>query len=171
MFTSQLFVGPMVMIAVWLPIIVYILVRVRDSREQAPDIHVGIKVIACWFQLAAVQILLLGTVILFYSIIESSEEWRIGAGLMVPALVIYGVLHLSLSATNTVERPNARRMFCGINLAYTGVIAFIGLIVGSVALFQPGPSFANSSATVAVVLVYTLAAGVQGSRLLREARG
>jgi len=170
MFASKIFVGPMVMIVVWLPIAVYILMRVRDSQEQAADIHLGIKVVACWFQLAAAQILLLGSTILLYSIVEFGEEWRIGAGLVIPALVIYGVLYLTLSATNSVERPSIRRMFRGINLAYTGGIAFVGLLVGSVALFQEGASFANGSAIVAAVIVYTLSAGVQGTRLLREVR-
>lgn len=175
---SQIFLTPVVMALVLLPILVYLVARWRSYREEStPDSQIGIKVAICWFKIAAFQMLLLGTFLILVAVLadlpgEFNEQLvRIALGISLPSAVIYGVQEFAIRSTNSDERPSVHRMFAGISLVQTGVVAFSALMYGGVALFQENVPSEINRIILSAVLVYVCAVLMQGTKLLRISTG
>jgi hypothetical protein len=118
MMSSMLFFG----------LVLYVVARWRDNRAPVPDPQLGLKFALHFFRVHSYQILLMGTMVLFFSMLgkdlgEAREFiYRPAFGLIVPAGVVFGVMSVMLGKTNNYSHPNVARMFNGYNLIVVGMI-------------------------------------------------
>lgn len=173
----QMIFAPIILMTVFTPIIIYIVARWRSHRDDAPDPQLGIKVAICWFKMAAFLLLLLGVFIVCFSIVADlpsgagESAMRVGAGLILPSLLIFAIQYFVLVQTNSEQRPTIARMFTGVTLVYTGLVTFGALTIGGIMLFQEdSPSELNRTIVVAI-LIYGGATASLGIRLMREVTG
>jgi hypothetical protein len=175
MFMLQM-LGPMVMLMVMLMsmmlfygLVVYVIARWRDNRAPVPDPQLGLKFALHFFRAYSYQILLMGTMILFFSMLgkdlgEAREFiYRPAFGLIVPAGVVFGVMSVLLGKTNNYSHPNVGRLFNGFNLLVVGMFGFAMFVAGFVLLFQKGSSGNAGRMVWSGILVYTTAWAVQGA--------
>ncbi len=175
---SQMILAPVILVSVMLPIIIYVIARWRTYRDDsAPDPQLGLKVAICWFKIAAYHLLLSAGFILLYTIIADLPEYaskhmmRLGAGMALPAALIFAVHVFALKQTNSEQRPSVRRMFSGVSLMQSGLIAFSGLMLGGILLFQEDTPKELNRLALTMVLVYGTAWALQGASLLRDVTG
>ena len=174
MMGPMMIVGPMLL---WLlvigPLLIYPLARWKAHREPVLDTQLGIKVALHYFQLIAFQMLLVGGVMLLWTIISKVEDkgefYRAAFGFLVPAGIVFAAHMVLLKRTNDDQFPNVRRLFLGYNLMVVGLIGFIVLVAGFQALFAKGSSGDMGRLFLAAVLVYCgawAACGIQFGRLV-----
>lgn len=160
------FFSPMVVIVpmlLWLlvigPLVLYPVARWRAHREPVADPQLGAKVAVDYFKMLAFQLLLLGGVVLLWTIIRKSsadkgELYRVAFGFLVPGGLVFGVHTAMLRRTNDDYFPAVRRLFSGYNLLVTGLVGFAALVLGCQALFAKGSSGDVGRMFLAAVLVY-----------------
>src|SRR5438105_11886554 len=87
-----------------LPVLIYALARWRANRDAVPDPQLGLKVALGFFAMVGVLLALLGTTLLVYAMLSNAEEkgakYRDAIGLILPALIVYGVHAALLKRTN-----------------------------------------------------------------------
>lgn len=173
-------VGPMMFVVpmlLWLvvigPLLVYPLARWKMNREGAPDSHLGIKVALHYFRMLGFQLLLLGTVILLWTIFSKGggkgDMYRAAFGFLVPGAIVFGAHAAFLPKTNDVFLPGVRRLFMGYNLLVTGLLGFVALVLACQALFAKGSSGNEGRLFFAGLLVYGgawVACGISFARVV-----
>jgi hypothetical protein len=175
MSAMNIFISPIVTVAVALPVVIYIVARWRTYRDHGGgDPHLGIKVAICVFRIAAFQLLLAGGYLFLYGLMTTMDGdariniLRLAGGLFLPGLVVFGAHTLALHATNAESMPAVVRMFNGINLVQTGLIGFVSLVLVSVLMLQKDvPSEMNRLAW-SLLLVYVPAWVAQGAMFMRS---
>lgn len=175
---TNIFIAPIITVAVAAPVIMYIVARWRTYRDGGPpDPQIGLKVAISWFRLASYQLLLCGGFLLLYGIIGDlgsrgkEEIMRIAGGLMFPAAIIYAAHHVAIGFTNARERPMVVRMFSGFNLIQTGIIGFTALMLAGILLFQKNTPTQLNRMAWSMVLVYVPAWCGQGMFMARDLFG
>jgi hypothetical protein len=134
----------MVLSTVIVPLVLYIIARWREHREQVPDQQMGLKFALGYFKWQGFQIALLGAAALLWSVVSSlpSEAheyiYRPAFGLILPGLLVFGVSSWALLRTNQIERPQVGRLLAGYTMVLIGVFAFTFLVIGFVLLFWKG---------------------------------
>lgn len=142
----------------------YVIVRWRANREQVQDPQVGIKFVLHYFAMTAFQMTLFGVMVLLYAMISSedtnvfpvtkSEMYRSALGLMVPGGLVLGGHIALIRKTNDDMFHNVRRLMGGFNLLLTGLIGFLGLVLGFQALFAKGSTHGMGHLAGSMILVY-----------------
>jgi hypothetical protein len=156
-------------LAVVLAPVFYVIVRWRANREPVQDPQLGLKFALHYLALFAFQLTLFGLMLLFLTMLSSRDGWFLGGGdktpmyraalgMMVPGALLFGGHVALLRKTNDDQYVSVRRTFGGINLLYTGLVAFLGLIVGFQALFAKEGTGVGHLAG-AIVLTYGVAWG------------
>jgi len=164
----------MVAASLWGVVILYVIARWRLHRAGTDDPQLGLKFVVHLFRFHGYQILLLGTFLLLYSVLIKGNDnvrspmWRSALGFLVAGGGIFGVHTLILGRTNQEQHPLVARLFTGMSLVVTGMIAMIALIAGLQALFAKGDMGNEGRAFWSLVLVYVTAWAVQGSILARN---
>ena len=154
------------------PLVLYPIARWRAHREPIVDPQLGLKVALHYFRMLALQLLLLGGVLLIFTIIskgsaDKGDFYRAAFGFLVPAAIVYAAHASFLGRTNDEPFPAVRRLFLGYNLLVTGLIGLTALVLGCQALFAKGSSGDAGRMFLAAVLVYCGAwawCGVQFAR-------
>lgn len=173
-------VGPMMFVVpmlLWLvvigPLLVYPLARWRANRDGAPDNHLGIKVALHYFRMLGFQLLLLGTVILVWTILSKGggkgDMYRAAFGFLVPGALVFGAHAAFVPRTNDAFLPAVRRLFMGYNLIVTGLLGFVALVLACQALFAKGSSGNEGRLFFAGLLVYGgawVACGISFARVV-----
>lgn len=152
-----------------LPVLIYALARWRANRDPVPDPQLGLKVALGFFAMVGLQLALLGATLLVYAMLASGEDkgtkYRDAFGLIMPALIVFGVHFALLKRTNQDLFPGVRRLFLGISTCITGAISVVGLVLAFEALFKKGSSGEEGRIAGAIVLVYGSAWVVLGVQL------
>lgn len=162
------FLGPIAMVATWMPVILYVIARWRTYREGLNDNQLGLKVALSFFKIIAYQLSLAGLFLLVYALMSDAPDdtqeqiLRSAGGLLVPGMLIYGFHFYAYNQTNHRETPTVDRLFSGVNLLQTGVIGMVATIAGFYLLFQKNVSDETERLVWSAVLVYVLAWFVQG---------
>lgn len=174
---SQMVFGPIILLSVMLPVIVYVVARWRAKDDSAPDPHLGMKVAISMFRLSSYHLVLAAVFMMLLTLLVdmpdfvSEQMMRLGAGLALPGTIIFGIHEYALKQTNSEQRPSVARMFAGVSLVQSGMLAFAGLVIGGVVLFQKNPPEELGRTSLAILLVYGTAWALQGVRLLRQITG
>jgi len=171
----NIFVSPIVTVAVALPVVIYIVARWRTYRDYGGgDPHLGAKVALCVFRIAAFQLLLAGGFLVLYGLMTTMDGeartniLRLAGGLFIPGLLVFAAHTVALHATNFEAMPAVVRMFNGVNLVQTGIAGFVSLVLVSILMLQKDvPSEMNRMAW-SLLLVYLPAWIVQGALFLRS---
>jgi len=175
MSAMNIFISPIVTVAVALPVVIYIVARWRTYRDHGGgDPHLGIKVAICVFRIAAFQLLLAGGFLMLYGLMTTMDGdariniLRLAGGLFLPGLVVFAAHTVALHATNAESMPAVVRMFNGINLVQTGLTGFVSLVLVSVLMLQKDvPSEMNRLAW-SLLLIYVPAWVAQGAMFMRS---
>jgi hypothetical protein len=165
-------IAPMVL---WLlvigPLVLYPIARWRAGRDAAFDPQLGIKVALHYFRTLALHTLLLGVVLLIWTIIsrggDKSASYRTAFGFIVPGALVFGVHVRLLARTNDSMFIGVRRLFTGYNLVTTGLLGFTAVVLAFEALFAKGSSGDTGRLFLAAMLVYGPAWAAQGVLLGR----
>jgi hypothetical protein len=178
LFASGMLVGSVISTSFALALVVYLVARWRSYRENlAPDAHLGLKTALGLFSLLAFQIGIYGVATFVWGLVTSQEGdgrgdiMREAFGLLVPAAGVYAVHYFTLLRTNAAVQPLVPRLFAGVNLLMTGVIAFAVLLVAFGTLFERGESGEPGRRVLGLALVYPLAWALLAHRFLRVAAG
>jgi hypothetical protein len=174
MSAMNIFISPVVTVAVALPVVIYILARWRTYRDYGGgDPHLGAKVALSVFRIASFQLLLAGGFLFLYGLLTTmngearTSIFRVAGGLFLPGLLVFAAHTIALNATNWRSMPAAVRMFNGVNLVQTGMVGFASLVLAFVLLLQKDvPSEMNRMAW-SLALVYVPAWIGQGAMFLR----
>ena len=175
MSAMNIFISPIITVAVAMPVIIYIVARWRTYRDYGGgDPHLGAKVAICVFRIAAFQLLLAGGFLFSYGLLTTMDGeariniLRLAGGLFIPGLVVFGAHTVALHATNFESMPAVVRMFNGINMVQTGITGFIGLTLACILMLQKDvPSEMNRMAW-SLVLVYVPAWVGLGAMFMRS---
>lgn len=160
MMWTQMVMGPVLLAVVFAPIIIYLVGRWRAHRDNQPDPYLGIKTILAWFHMASYQLLLSCSAIFLYAVLADLPDFatesmvRTSIGFALPAALIFAVHTVALTRTNSAERPNIQRMFAGVSLAQTSVVAFVGLLMGGFLLLQKNTPTQLNRLAIVIVVVY-----------------
>lgn len=152
-----------------MPFALYILARWRASREPIPDQQLGAKFVLHYFATIAIQLALVGGMMLLYTVISpgpseyKGDAYRAAFGL-VPAGLVIGLHFALLQKTNDAAFPNVRRLFTGYNLFCVGLLGFIALLLGFQVLFMKGSVKPLGHLVGAMTIVYCGAWAVLGYR-------
>lgn len=157
------------MISMMAPALLYIIARWRQHREGTQDPQLGIKFALCFFRQVGYQIMLMAGFMVLWGI-TSKLVWkghrddiiRPAFGMLVPALIVWGVHNLALQRTNRIQFPGVEKLYAGYNLIVTGLVGFIGLILVFQSLFGKGESGEGGRIAWSLALVYTSAWAAQG---------
>jgi len=167
---------PMVLVAVAVPVLIYVLARWRHKNEHAdaPDTQLGLKVAIHLFRVLAFQLSLLGLFLFLFGVFmkgDSDPVIRLGIGVLIPAALLYAGHRLVATRTNDELYPNVRRMFDGWNLVQTGIPGMFSLIALFVVLIGDFSGSRGDMLRVVVpyLLTYFGAWGVLGFLWLRSA--
>lgn len=167
---------PMVMVAVAIPILIYVLARWRHKNEHGDtqDPQLGLKVAVHLFRVLAFQLVLLGTFLFLFGVFmkgDSDPVIRLGIGVLLPAAMLYGGHWLVAARTNDALFPNVRRMFDGWNLIQTGIPGMFSLVALFVVLVGDFAGYRGDLLRVVVpyLLTYCGAWLVLGFLWLRNA--
>jgi len=175
MSAMNIFVSPIVTVAVALPVVIYIVARWRTYRDYGGgDPHLGAKVALCVFRIAAFQLLLAGGFLVLYGLMTTMDGeartniLRLAGGLFIPGLLVFAAHTVALHATNAESMPAVVRMFNGINMVQTGLMGFVALTLACILMLQKDvPSEMNRMAW-SLVLVYVPAWIAVGAMFLRS---
>jgi hypothetical protein len=155
------------------PLLLYPLARWKLHRAQVEDPQLGLKVVLHYFALIAFQLLLVAGVIIIFTLFAKDSTskgsfYRAGFALLVPAATVFFTHVLGfLRRTNQDQFPTVRRLFLGYNLAITGLVGFVMLLVAFQLFFKKGSAGDEGRLAIAGVLVYVgawAACGIQFGR-------
>lgn len=156
------------------PMVLYLVARSRQNREGPPDPQLGIKVALCFFRQLGYQFMLGGGLMILYGMtskmLSGNREavMRPALGLLVPALIVWGVHNLALQRTNRIQFPIVERLYAGYNLLTTGLMGFVGIILVFQSLFGKNTDPEMGRIAWSVALVYTSAWAAQGVMFLNR---
>lgn len=175
MSAMNIFVSPIVTVAVALPVVIYIVARWRTYRDHGGgDPHLGAKVALSVFRIASFQLLLAAGFLTLYGLLTTmngearTNMFRLAGGLFLPGLIVFAAHTIALGATNWRSLPAVVRMFDGVNLVQTGIAGFVALVLAFVLMLQKDvPSEMNRLAW-SMVLVYVPAWIGQGAMFVRR---
>lgn len=175
MSAMNIFISPIITVAVAMPVVIYIVARWRTYRDYGGgDPHLGAKVAICVFRIAAFQLLLAGGFLFLYGLMTTMNGearvniLRLAGGLFIPGLVVFAAHTVALHATNFESMPAVVRMFNGINLVQTGLAGFVSIVLVSILMLQKDvPSEMNRIAW-SMVLLYVPAWVAQGALFMRS---
>ena len=159
------------------PVVVYVVARWRTYREgPGPDPQLGWKTAIAFFKLLALQLALAGLYCLVDGVLRGEERGRgellrLAVGLLVPAALVYGAHHAAGQRTNALEQPIAPRLFAGVGLMLTGLVAFGALVAGCVLLFQKHVGEGDLRQAWSLAVVYGVAWATQGVAFARGLPG
>lgn len=168
----SLFVIPLLL---WLlvlgPLLVYPVARWKAAKD---DHQIGLKFVLHYFKLLAFQLVLLGAVVVVFTVISKDrsgkgDAYRAGFAFLVSGGLVLGAHLAFLRRTNDDYFPTVRRLFAGYNLLITALVGFIALVLGFQALFATGSSGNEGRMFFAMILVYCgawAALGIQFARLV-----
>jgi hypothetical protein len=144
------------------PLLLYPVARWKAHREPHPDTQLGLKVVLHYFRFVAFQLLLLGALIVIWTVLRKSSEgrgdlYRVGFGLVLPAGLVFAGHVLLLMRTNDPMFPTVRRLFYGFNLLVTGLLGLVALVLATQALFAKGSSGDQGRMCYAAFVVYVAA--------------
>ena len=156
---------PMVFIVpilLWLvvigPLVLYPMARWKAHREPHVDAQLGLKVALHYFRMISFQLLLLGALIIIWTVIRKGDGkgdfYRAGFALLLPAGLVFGGHVMLLMRTNDQAFATVRRLFFGYNLLVTGLLGLVALVLAFQALFAKGSSGDEGRLFYAAVLVY-----------------
>jgi hypothetical protein len=148
-----------IMFTVTAPLVMYVVARWRAHREPVADPQLGLKFALHYFMLVALQVLLGGAALLIFTLLQEtgsdrSTYIRAALGLMTPAAVVLVAQLVLLARTNDAVMTGVRRLFLGYNLLSTGLLGFVGLILGSEVLFSKDGADAAGHAAIGMIIVY-----------------
>jgi predicted metal-binding membrane protein len=89
--------------------------------------------------------------------------------MLLPSLIVYAIHFYAYNRTNHREMPTVDRLFGGVNLLMTGLVAFVALIVACQLLFQKKSDAETARLAWSVVITYSLAWIGQGLLFARLA--
>jgi hypothetical protein len=114
-------------------VVIYVVARWRGYREGASDPQLGPKLAFSVFRWLGLQLLLAGAAIAGYGLLGAGDDrgtaLRVAAAVLVPALLVAGANEVAYRRTNHREQPMVGRMFAGVSLVQTGLIATLALVV------------------------------------------
>lgn len=160
--------APLLMVASFAPIVLYIVARWRAHRDPAPDPQLGLKFVIYYFATMGLHLALVGGTLLLYTMIRpggedsdsKSQMYRMAFGFIVPAGVVLGAHIALLVRTNDNQFPGVKRLFYGFNLLITGLAGFAALVAGVQALFHKGSTDGFGHFGGAAIVVYCTAWGL-----------
>lgn len=158
--------APLMSIAVFAPIVIYIIARWRAHRDPVPDPQLGLKFATYYFATIGLHLALAGSTLLVYTMIRPAgdepkgEMYRAAFGFIVPAGIVLGAHVALLLRTNDAQFPGVRRLFVGLNLLICGVVGFGALVIGMQALFMKGSTHGMGHFGGASIVVYCTAWGL-----------
>jgi hypothetical protein len=174
MSAMNIFISPIVTVAVALPVIIYIVARWRTYRDHGGgDPHLGAKVALSVFKIASFQLLLAAGFLMLYGLLTSMEGegrtnlFRVAGGLFLPGLIVFAAHSIALNATNWRSMPAVVRMFNGVNLVQTGIAGFAALVLACMLMLQKDVPGEMNRLAWSMVLVYVPAWIGQGALFLR----
>ncbi|HTL35926.1 MAG TPA: hypothetical protein VL326_22505 [Kofleriaceae bacterium] len=144
------------------PLVLYPVARWKAHREPHLDTQLGLKVALHTFRFIAFQLLLVGAMIVLWTVMRKTSDgrgdfYRAGFGLLLPAALVFGGHVMLLMRTNDSMFPTVRRLYFGYNLVVTGLLGLVALVVASEALFSKGSSGDNGRLCYAAFVVYVAA--------------
>lgn len=155
------------------PLLVYPIARWKLHKEQLVDPQLGMKIALHYFKMLALQTVLLGAVVLVWTVISKGgskgDAYRAAFGFLVPGGIVLGLHGVMLKRTNDDQLVHVRRLFLGYNLIITGLVGFVALVLGCQVLFAKGSAGNDGRLVLAGVLVYGgawVALGMQFGRLV-----
>src|SRR5258706_12914251 len=98
------------------PLLLYPLARWKSHRDPYPDPQLGLKVALNYFRMIGFQLLLVGGLIVLWTVIRKTSDgrgdfYRVGFGLLVPAALVDGG-HVMLPLRSNAQTHGAvRRAF------------------------------------------------------------
>lgn len=170
----SLFVIPLLLWLVVLgPLLVYPIARWKDRTR---DNQLGLKFALHYFKLIAFQTVLLGAVIVVFTVISKDRSgkgdmYRAGFAFLVSGGIVLGAHLALLKRTNDDVVHTVRRLFAGYNLLLTGLVGFISLVIGFQALFAKGSAGNEGRLFFSMILVYCgawAALGIQFGRVVLD---
>jgi hypothetical protein len=168
MLGSTAFLAPILGVLPMLGTVIYVVARWRSYRDGLPpDPQLGFKTAMHFFMVLGFQLLLLGAFLLVWGIFKkgpSGEAMRTAAALVVAGGIVFGAHMVGLTRTNDQSFPLVGRMFAGLCLIITGLIATMGLTMALIALFSKGDSGDVGRGAWSATIVYGIAWAVQGLR-------
>jgi hypothetical protein len=172
---TSIFLGPVLISLIMLPVVIYVVARWRAYRElTAPDPQLGIKCALAWFKMVSYQMLLMGLFMFLYPITADLPEYmsegftRTAMGMLLPAGLVFTAHHFILKQTNAEFLPTAPRMFAGLSLIQTGLIAFFALVMGGILLFQKNTPSEINRPVMVLIFIYGGAWVGQGISYFRQ---
>jgi len=175
MSAMNIFIAPIITVAVALPVVIYIVARWRTYRDYGGgDPHLGAKVALCVFRIAAFQLLLAGAFLFSYGLMTTMDGeariniLRLAGGLFIPGLVVFAAHTVALHSTNFESMPAVVRMFNGVNMVQTGITGFVALTLACVLMLQKDVPSEMNRVTWSLVLVYVPAWIGLGAMFLRS---
>jgi hypothetical protein len=176
MLGPMMVLGPML---VWLlvigPAVIYPLARWRTHRDAIVDTQLGLKVALHYFWMLALQITLLGALLLLYAFLSKGEDrgsiYRAAFGFLVPGALVLSAHVALLRRTNEAHFPSVRRLFLGYNLIVTGLLGLAALVIAFQAVFAKGSTGDDGRLALAGVLVYATAWAASGWQFARVVLG
>jgi hypothetical protein len=110
--------APLLMVASFAPIVLYIVARWRAHRDPAPDPQLGLKFVIYYFATVGFHLALVGGTLLLYTMIRpggedsesKSQMYRMAFGFIVPAGVVLGAHIALLVRTNDHQFPGVNRL-------------------------------------------------------------
>lgn len=168
-------IAPVIGILFWIPALIYVVARWRTYREGHSDAQLGLKVVMSLFKIVSYQMALGGLFLLVYALMSDAPDetqetvLRTAGGMLLPSIIVYGIHFYAYNRTNHREMPTVDRLFGGVNLLITGLIAFGALIVACQLLFQKKSDAEHARLAWSFVITYSLAWLGQGLLFARLA--
>jgi hypothetical protein len=175
---SPVFVLAPFVLSLWItgPLLLYPIARWKAHRDGIVDPQLGLKVALHFFALLAFQLVMLGAVIVIFTLFSKGvgssgkgDLYRAGFALLIPAGAVLAAHLVLLRRTNQDQYPAVRRLFLGYNLLVTGLIGFMSLVFAFQLLFKKGSAGDAGRFGIAAVLVYVgawAACGIHFGRLV-----
>ena len=144
------------------PLVLYPVARWKANREPYPDPQLGLKVALHYFRMISFQLLLVGGLIVLWTVLRKSYEdrgdtYRAGFGLLLPAALVFGAHIMLLMRTNDHVFGTVRRLFLGYNLVITGLLGLGALVLAFQTLFAKGDTGDAGRMFYAALVVYVSA--------------
>lgn len=165
---------PMLMIAAFLPVLLYLVARWRQQKAGVADEHLGIKCGLGVFRVISLQIVLAGVWLFVFSILadgDNEDLTRTAFGLILPGGIILGLASMLVQRTNDAYMPMPTRLFRGWEMVQTGLSASMALVVAFVITVQEDPPDEALKAMWSMVAVYGTAWGLMLRSLLDRVGG
>jgi hypothetical protein len=167
----------LLLLALIVPLALYLLARWRDSKQLGPDPQLGIKVAFGFFSFIGLHTLLAGTTMLVNTAISDvpsdfkGSMYRAAFGMIVPGGIMLGMHVWLLARTNQAMFGGVRRLLLGMNLLVIGIAGFMALVLSCQALFMKGSSYGMGRLGGSMLVVYGTAWVVIGLSLSRAVFG